>query len=147
MGFLAPLAALLGIEVDSLVERLKRSATTIAIVAALGLIGLVFLLVCANAALTIWVGPVYAPLILGVVALLIAAIVWMVAQGAEKRRQREAAERKREADTTTLMTTAALTALPLALKNPALRLAAIPAGALIGYFLLGRKRGKNGKSK
>ena len=118
MAFLGPLAALLGIEVDALIERLKRNATTIAVVAFLALIGVVFLLVAANVALTELVGPLFAPLILAGVAILAAAIVWFSADAAEKRRARRSAERKRSTDTTALITTAALTALPLALKNP-----------------------------
>lgn len=143
MAFLGPLAALLGIEIDVLIERMKRNAVTIAIVAALSLIGAVFLLVAANVALTELVGPLLAPLILAVVAIVAALIVWFTAQSAEARRQRRISERKRSTDTTALLTTAALTALPLALKNPALRILALPASALLGYMLLARRRGDN----
>lgn len=140
MAFLGPLAALLGIEVDALIERLKRNATTIAVVAFLALVGVVFLLVAANVALTEWVGPLFAPLILAGLALAVAAIVWFTADAGEKRRARVAADRRRSTDTTALITTAALTALPLALKNPMLRLLALPASAILGYMLLGRRR-------
>ena len=117
MAFLGPLAALLGIEVDALIERLKRNATTIAVVAFLALIGVVFLLVAANVGLTELVGPLFAPLILAVVAIAAAAIIWFSAEAGEKRRTRRAAERKRSTDTSALITTAALTALPFALKR------------------------------
>lgn len=140
MAFLGPLAALLGIEVDALIERLKRNATTLAVVAFLSLVGIVFLLVAANAGLTLWVGPVYAPLIIAAVALLTAAIIWLIASAGERRRERRAVERKRSVDTTALVTTAALTAIPLALKNPALRILVLPASAVLGYVLLGRRR-------
>lgn len=140
MAFLGPLAALLGIEVDALIERLKRNATTLAVVAFLSLVGIVFLLVAANAGLTLWVGPVYAPLIIAAVALLTSAIIWLIASAGEKRRERRAVERKRSVDTTALVTTAALTAIPLALKNPALRILVLPASAVLGYVLLGRRR-------
>jgi fatty acid desaturase len=146
MAFLGPLAALLGIEVDTLVERLKRNATTIAVVAFLALIGVVFLLVAANVALTGWVGPLFAPLILGGAAIVVAAIVWFVADAGEKRRARHAADRRRSTDTTALITTAALTALPLAFKNPTLRLLALPASAVLGYMLLGRRRAEDDKA-
>jgi hypothetical protein len=147
MAFLGPLAALLGIEVDALIERLKRNATTIAVVAFLALIGVVFLLVAANVALTELVGPLLAPLILAGLSLVIAAIIWFVADAGEKRRARVAAERKRSTDTSALITTAALTALPLALKNPTLRLLALPASAVLGYMLLGRRRGDDEKAR
>lgn len=140
MAFLGPLAALLGIEVDALIERLKRNATTLAVVAFLSLVGIVFLLVAANAGLTLWVGPVYAPLIIAAAALLTAAIIWLIASAGERRRERRAVERKRSVDTTALVTTAALTAIPLALKNPALRILVLPASAVLGYVLLGRRR-------
>lgn len=146
MLILGPLAALLGIEIDVLVERLKRNAVTIAIVAALSLVGAVFLLVAANVALAELVGPLLAPLILAVVAIAAALIVWFTAQSAEARRQRRVSERKRSTDTTALLTTAALTALPLALKNPALRILALPASALLGYMLLARRRGDDDKA-
>jgi len=146
MAFLGPLAALLGIEIDVLVERLKRNATTIAIVALLALVGVVFLLVAANVALTGWVGPLFAPLILAGVAILGAAIFWFVSDASEKRRSRHATERKRSTDTTALVTTAALTALPFAFKNPTLRLLALPASAVLGYMLLGRRRGDEEKA-
>ena len=147
MAFLGPLAALLGIEIDVLVERLKRNATTITVVAFLALVGVVFLLVAANVALTGLVGPLFAPLILAGIAILAAAIVWFTADAAEKRRDRRAAERRRSTDTTALVTTAALTALPLALKNPTLRLLALPASAVLGYMLLGRRRGGDEKAR
>ena len=146
MAFLGPLAALLGIEIDTLIERLKRNAATIAVVAFLALIGVVFLLVAANVALTELVGPLFAPLILGVAAMAVAAIVWFTADGAEKRRARQAADRRRSTDTTALITTAALTALPLAFKNPALRILALPASAILGYMLLGRRRAQDDKT-
>jgi hypothetical protein len=140
MAFLGPLAALLGIEIDVLIERLKRNATTLAVVAFLALIGVVFLLIAANVALTELVGPLLAPLILAGTSLVIASIIWFVSDSGEKRRARVAAERKRSTDTTALVTTAALTALPLALKNPTLRLLALPASAVLGYMLLGKRR-------
>ena len=146
MAFLGPLAALLGIEVDALIERLKRNATTIAVVAFLALIGVVFLLVAANVGLTELVGPLFAPLILAAVAILASAIIWFSADAGEKRRARRAAERKRSTDTSALITTAALTALPLALKNPTLRLLALPASAVLGYMLLGRRRANDEKA-
>lgn len=143
MAFLGPLAALLGIEIDVLVERLRRNATTIAVVAAFALIGVVFLLVAINVGLTELVGPLIAPLIIAGVSILIAAIVGLWAKAAEASRQRKAAERKRSTETTALLTTAAITALPLALRNPTLRLLAIPAAAVLGYMMLGRRRDDN----
>ena len=94
-------------------------------------------------ALTELVGPLFAPLILAGVAIR----RMLRSSGSRPTRARSggprrAAERKRSTDTTALITTAALTALPLALKNPTLRLLALPASAVLGYMLLGRRRGE-----
>jgi tellurite resistance protein TehA-like permease len=139
MAFLAPLAALLGIELDGLIDRLRTSAVALAITALFGVIAIVFLLVAANVALTDWVGPIYAPLIIAGIALVLALIVWFATRAAEQRRQRLVAEKRRSTDTTALITTAAVTALPLIVRNPAMRAIAIPAGAALAYFMLKRQ--------
>jgi cobalamin synthase len=139
MAFLAPLAALLGIELDGLIERLRTSAVALAVTALFGVITIVFLLVAANVALTDWVGPAYAPLIIAGIALVLALIVWFATRAAEQRRQRLVAEKRRSTDTTALITTAAVTALPLIFRNPAMRTIAIPAGALLAYYMLKRQ--------
>ena len=143
MAFLAPLAALLGIEVDSLIIKLKRSAITYAVLALLALVALVFLLVAAHAALSYAIGPVWAALALAGVALLIAAIVWFSAQAAERARERRILEKRKSTDTSALLTTAAITALPMLIRNPALRMAAVPVGLVAGYFFLNRRQEAN----
>ncbi len=139
MGFLGPLAALLGIELDGLMERFRTSAVAIIVTALFALIGIVFLLIAINVALTDVVGPLLAPLIIGGTAVVIALIVWFATQAAERRRQRLVAERRRSADTTALITTAAVTALPLIFRNPAVRTIAIPAGVALAYLMLRRQ--------
>lgn len=141
MALLGPLAALLGIEVEVLLQRLRRNALIYGLLALFLAIAAVFLLVAAQVALSLWIGPLLAALVLAGIALLAALVVWLVARAAERRRQRREAELRRASDTTALATTAALTALPMLLRNPAMRLAAIPVGAALGYFVLRRRRG------
>jgi cobalamin synthase len=143
MAFLAPLAALLGIEVDSLIIKLKRSAGIYAALALLALICLVFLLVAAHAALSYAIGPVWAALALAGVALLAAVILWFWAQAAERARQRKIVEKRKSTDTTALLTTAAITALPMLIRNPAMRMAAVPVGLLAGYLFLNQRQQSN----
>jgi hypothetical protein len=143
MAFLAPLAALLGIEVDSLIIKLKRSAVTYAVLALLALICLVFLLVAAHAALSYAIGPVWSGLALAGAALLIGAIVWFWTQAAEKARQQRIVEKRKSTDTTALLTTAAISALPMLIRNPAMRMAAVPVGLLAGYLFLNRRQQSN----
>jgi hypothetical protein len=143
MALLAPLAALLGIEVDSLIIKLKRSAITYGVLALLALTCLVFLLVAAHAALSYAIGPVWAALALAGTALAIGLIVWFAAQAAERARQRRIVEKRKSADTTALLTTAAITALPMLIRNPAMRLAAVPVGLLAGYLFLNQRQQSN----
>lgn len=143
MAFLAPLAALLGIEVDSLMDKLKRSAVSYAVLAILALVAFIFLLVAAHAALGYLIGPVWAALALAGLALLIGAIVWFSSQAAEKARQRRIVEKRKSTDTTALLTTAAITALPMLIRNPAMRVAAVPVGLLAGYLFLNQRQQHN----
>ncbi|MBK8086079.1 MAG: hypothetical protein IPK28_20875 [Devosia sp.] len=61
MQFLSPIASLLGIEVEELMERLKSGAVAYGAVAAFALIAVAFLLVALNAWLTLLWGPIVAP--------------------------------------------------------------------------------------
>ena len=139
-SLLAPLASLLGIELEALTERLQRHALVWAIVSAFAVVAAIFLLVAANSALTLAVGPVVAPLIMAGTALFIALVVylaWHVIDSAEVRRE---VERKRSSETTALVTTAALAALPMLLKSSLLKRVGIPAGgALAAAYLLSRR--------
>jgi len=138
MQFLAPLAALLGIEVESLRERIRQSAITYAVMALFAMIALTFLLVAGHLALSDLVGPLYSALIIAGTALLVVLGVWLWASAAEKARRREIIAKRRATDTTALVTTAALAAIPMLIRNPALRMAIIPLGAVVGYLLLNR---------
>src|SRR6185312_357232 len=116
-GLLPPLAALFGVELDALTQRLKENAIAYAAIALFALICLVFLLVALYTALYGWIGPIWAPLAIAGVALLIAIILLIalrIQQGAAQRRE---AERRREAEGSAMIASAALrnVALPIAL--------------------------------
>jgi len=139
MQFLLPLASILGIEVDELLDRVKKNALAWSAVGLFGLIGLTFILVAiANAAVLAW-GPIAGPLFVALGAFLIALAIWgtmAILDGVAKRR---ALERRRAQEKTTLATTAALTALPVVLQSPLMRKLGIPVGgALAAAFLLSR---------
>ena len=127
LALLGPLSALVGVELSSLQDRLKRQAILWASFAVLGLVATIFILVSINSALTYAVGPVIAPLIIAGCALLIALVVYLVVHIRETFEQRREAEKKRSSEMTALVTTAALTALPLIL--PSLKKVGLPAGA------------------
>jgi uncharacterized integral membrane protein len=139
LALLGPLGALLGIEAASIKERLKRQAMLWGIVGALSFIALAFVLVSINTALTYLVGPVIAPLIIAGVALLVAAIVYGVFHFRETMEAHREAEKKRSAEMTALITTAAITAIPLIL--PTLKKVGVPtaSAAAAAYSLLQSK--------
>lgn len=147
LNLLTPLASLLGIEAEEIVGRMKKNAGLWAAIAAFALIALVFLLVAANAGLTLWVGPIWAPLIIAGAAALIALVIYLVSRIGAGIAERKEAERRRSAETTALVTTAAITAIPLLLKSPLMRSIGLPLGAaLAAFFVLSRSRPKPGDS-
>lgn len=135
MGLLASLASLLGIETGALLQRLKESAVAVAAIGLFALIGLAFLLVAAYTALNWWVGPLWSPLIIAAAAFVIALILYValrIQMAAQKRRREELA---RETETTALVASAALSALPELLHSSLLRNVGLPV-ALYAAFLL-----------
>lgn len=139
LAFLGPLGALLCLEVASIKDRLKYQAILLGTLGALGLVAVTFILVAINNALTIAVGPIIAPLIIAGAALLIALIVFLVAYLRDTAEARNDAEKKRSAEVTSLVTTAAITAIPLIL--PLLKRVGLPAGGAAAaiYLLLQSK--------
>ncbi|MEO6014026.1 MAG: hypothetical protein ABIQ30_10640 [Devosia sp.] len=126
LALLAPLTALLGTEISTLKQRLERQALFWGLIGILGLVAVVFLLVAVNNALTFAVGPVVAPLIIAGAALLIGVVVFLIFQFRESVARHREAERQHNAEVTALLTTAAITAIPLIL--PTLRKVGLPAG-------------------
>lgn len=147
LSLLYPIASLLGIEAGELVERMKKNAGLWGAIAAFGLIALIFLLVAANAGLTLWVGPVWAPLIIAGVAAVIALAIYVVSRITAEIAHKKEVERRRSAETTALVTTATITAIPLLLRSPLLKTIGIPLGAaLAALFLLSKSGPKSSDS-
>lgn len=148
MRFVTALAALLGLEVNVLVERLRRDAALYAIVGTFGLLAVVFGLVALNAALTMLWGPIYAPLALGGFFAFIALVVWGSSTMSRRRRVFRERERKRSSETTAAVTTAAIAALPLLASSPLLRRWGLPVAGALGaaWFLMRGQGGDDDRS-
>ncbi len=142
MQFLLPLASILGIEVDELMDRVKKNAIAWSAVALFALISLAFILVAvANAATLAW-GPIVGPLVIALVAMVIAVALWATMAIIEGIARRKALEKRHAQEKTAPVTTAALTALPLLLQSSLMRKIGIPVGgALAAAFLLSKSGG------
>jgi ABC-type siderophore export system fused ATPase/permease subunit len=142
MHLLALAASVLGIEVDELIDRMKKNAMAWSAVALFALIGVTFLLVALNAWLSeIW-SPVVAPLVIAAGALVIALAIWAGIAITTSIAERRAAQRRNATEKTALVTTAALTAVPLLLKSDLMKKIGIPVGgALAAAYLLTKPGG------
>ena len=139
LALLAPLGALLGIEAASFKDKLKRQAVLWGTLGVLGVIAISFVLVAINTALSFAVGPIVAPLIIAGAALLIGLVVYAVFHFRATLEAHNDAEKARRAEVTALVTTAAITAIPLIL--PTLKRVGVPVGgaAAAVYSLLQSK--------
>lgn len=140
MGLLGPLASLLGIETEALLQRLKESAVAVAAIGLFVLIALTFLLVAAYTALTWWVGPLWSPLIIAAAALVVALILYIalrIQMAAQKRRRDE---QKRQAETTALVASTALGVLPELLHSSLIRNVGLPLALYAGFLLFSGAR-------
>lgn len=136
MHLLVPLAALLGIEVEAITDRVKATILVNAAMVLFGLAGLVFLLIAGFIALGDVVGPIYAALIFGGGFLLLALAVYLGSRIGESRHRREVVKKRRSSETGAFVTTAALTALPVLLRSPLVRTLGLPAAALAAFLLV-----------
>ncbi|HTO28226.1 MAG TPA: phage holin family protein [Devosia sp.] len=138
MHLLVPLAALLGIEVESITARIRNTIIVNVVMLGLALVGAGFLLVAGFLGLAELYGPIYAALILAGVFLVLALAVYLGTRIGENRHRREVADKRKSTETSAFVTTAALTALPVVLRSPMGRAIAIPAAAVAAYLLLRR---------
>jgi uncharacterized membrane protein len=143
MHLLAPLAALLGIEVEAITERVRNTIIVNAVMIGLALFGIGFLVVAGFLALAELYGAIYAALIFAAAFLVLALAVFLGTRIGEGRRRRELADKRRSSETGAFVTTAALTALPVLLKSPLLRTIGLPAAALTAYLLVRGGSDKN----
>jgi hypothetical protein len=135
LAVLTPLLSLLGLEAAEITGTLKRRAITWGAIGALGVVAISFVLIAINAALSNALGPVVAPLIIAIVALVAAIAVFLVMHIIELNEAKRAAEKKRSTEVTALITTAALTAIPMLLRSSLIRDIGIPAGAALASSL------------
>jgi len=141
MHLLLPLASILGIEVEALIDNLRKHAVAWGAIALFGLVGIAFLLVAAHTALVAWIGPLWAPLVIAGAAILVALGIFIAMRITENIARRRETQRRQSAETTALVTTAAITALPMALKSPLVRKFGLPVGAALAVlFLLSKSR-------
>lgn len=136
MHLLAPLAALLGIEVEAITERVRNAIIVNAVMIGLALVGVSFLVAAGFFALAALYSVIYAALIFAAAFLLLALAVFLGTRIGESRRRRELADKRRSSETGAFVTTAALTALPVLLKSPLLRTLSLPAAAIAAYMLI-----------
>ena len=140
MGLLGALGGLLGYEAATLKTKIQSQLVLWGVLAALGLVGVVFLLVAANAGLTVLVGPIYAPLIIAGAALLVALVVYLIGGAQRKAKAKEEAEDRRRTEANAMMATAAVSAIPLLL--PTLKKVGLPAaGIAAALFIFMQMRG------
>lgn len=142
LAVFAPLLSLLGIEAAAITTRVKRQAVVWGTIGVLGLVFVCFVLVAINTALSYAVGPVLAPLIIAVVAGIIAIAVFLITHLMDGIAARQEAEKKRSAEVVAVLTTAAITAIPLILKSPLMKEVGLPAGAALASALMLRKPGE-----
>lgn len=137
MHLLLPLASILGLELDDLLARLRRDAAAWAAISLLLLVAVAFLLVAGHNALAELLGPVLAPLLIAGLALLIALVVYVVGRSRRVAAQRREATRRHSTERTAMVTTAAMSAVPLLIKSPLVRKFGLPVGAAVAaaFFL------------
>jgi hypothetical protein len=139
MGLIAPLAALLGLEIENITEKAKAAAIVYGLLALFSIIAVVFLLVAAYLALADLFSPVVAALLLAGLFVLLAVALLLGAQIGKNQKKRKIAQRRRSSETGAFLTTAALTAVPLIMRAPIAAKLAVPA-AVIGALALLRSR-------
>ena len=142
MGLLSLLGSLAGIEVETLVQRVRESAVAFAAIALFIMICVAFLLVALYTALEGWVGPIWSPLIIAGGALVIAIMLFIALQIQEGALKRRAEERRKEAESTALIAGAALNLLPELIASPAIRNVGLPILLYAGLLLLARPKSK-----
>ena len=142
MHLLLPLASILGIEVEDLLNRFKKNAAARMAIAFFALIGVVFLLVALYTGLVSWLGPIWGPLAIAGGALVVALTIFIAIRISASIIARREAQRRHSADKTALVTTAVITAVPMLLKSPIMKQIGLPiGGALAALYLLSKPGG------
>jgi cell division protein FtsW (lipid II flippase) len=136
MGLLAPLAALLGLEAGSLLDRAKTAAILYGLMAGCLVLAIGFLIGAGYMALANLWSPIIAALVIAGGFLVIALAIYLGSLISERSRRRELAEKRRSSESGAFITTAALTALPMLSKSPWLLRLGIPAAAIAAFAII-----------
>ncbi len=139
MNLLMPLASILGIEVEDLVARWRQNAMAWSAIGFFALVGAVFLLVALHTGMVGWLGPIWGPLAIAGSALLIALLIYAGIRIASAIISHREAQRRHSAERTALVTTAAITAVPMLMRSPIMKSLGLPVGgALAALYLLNK---------
>jgi hypothetical protein len=138
MQLIATLASLAGIEVETFTNRLKRDTGAWAAVAVLIAIAVVFLLIALNAWVSAMLGPVAGPIAIAAGSLVLALLTYLITRAISAAAERREAEKRKVAERTALMTTAAITALPMLMQSGLFKRIGLPLGGVLtaAYLLL-----------
>lgn len=136
MGLIAPLAALFGLELESVAARARAAAIVYGLIALFLLAATISLTVAGYLALADLFSPLIAALLMAGLFLVLALAVYAGMLIGRGRTRRHVAERRRASETGAFVTTAALTALPALLRAPALVRIGLPAAAIAAFALL-----------
>jgi len=139
MHLLAQFATLFGLEAEALIDRAKGQAIVAGLIGFFVLIAVAFLLVAAYLGLAERMGPIWSALIIAGIALVLAACIYLWARVSEANRKREQAEKRRQMEASSLMTTAAFTAIPMAMASPTIRRIGLPLAALAAVIFFSRR--------
>jgi hypothetical protein len=136
MSLLGPLAAILGIEAESIIARTRAMMIAYVLMGLFAIVGIGFLLGAGYMALADVLSPIIAALIFGGVFLLLALAVYLGTMVGEGKRRKVAAERRRSNEAGAFLTTAALTAIPAVMRSPLIVRLGLPAAAIAAFAFM-----------
>jgi len=136
MGLLPTIAGLIGVNVEALLRQLRESAVAYSVIGLFALICLTFLLVALYTWLALWVGPIWAPLIIAGAALVLALIVFLALRVQEAANKQRAELQRHEVANNAMMANAALSLLPELIASPVVRNVGLPLALYAGFLML-----------
>ncbi|WDR04143.1 hypothetical protein PSQ19_09185 [Devosia algicola] len=140
MHIMSSLAGLMGIQLESLTDKLKRTLIISVLIGILVTIALGFALAAGYIALAAKFGPLIAALAMSGGALILALAVYLGSLIGQGSRKRQEVERRHSSESSALITTAAISALPLLLRSPVARTIGLPLAAVAAFFILGNDK-------
>lgn len=144
MPIVSLLAGLFGLQLEATADKVKRAVILNSVIGLFGLVAFGFLLFAGYLALARATDPILAALYMGAGAVVIAIVAYLVGVFGHSSRRHKEVERKRSSETNALITTAALSALPIVLRSPMLRRIGLPLGALAAFIAYSTSRHDDG---